>query len=413
MYPISQKDRDIVRTLAKQVAEIAALPEQQETKRLWKALNALKPVRPMIMIDQIPWHEMNVEEELTLQCEDSFCRGVETTLRRKLYSWKHMRADMVVEPFIEIPKVIRGTDFGIHVVDEQAITDSDNDVVGHYYVDQLQTEDDLQKIRMPVITLDEEATVQMQEKALVLLDGILEVHMQGCLPGFAPWDSIAQYRGVQNILYDLVDRPEFLHQTISRLTAANLCMLDQLEAKGLLGCGQSIVHCSGAYTDELPAPGYNPGKPRAKDLWTCGMAQMFSTVSPAMHEEFDLEYAVKWYSRFGLVYYGCCEPLHTKMNVVRKIPNLRKISMSPWVDVERGAREIGKDYVFSSKPSPAFLAGGIWEPEAVEKDLRNTLEKCTQYQCPTEFILKDISTVQYKPQRLWEWVDMAMRMVGR
>ena len=85
--------------------------------------------------------------------------------------------------------------------------------------------------------------------------------------------------------------------------------------------------------------------------------------------------------------------------------------MSPWVDVEKGAQQLGRDFVFSRKPSPAFLAWDIWEPDIVEQDLRDTKEKCDRYGCPFEFILKDISTVRYQPQRLWEWVDIAMRVV--
>jgi len=165
MNKIPIKDKEILRELANQVAEIAALPVQQETKNLWKALNGLKPVRPMVMIDQIPWHEMDVEGELVLRTEDSFCRGIEEGLRRTLYHWRYMLADRVVESYVEIPKVIRGTDFGISAVEQRAVTDPKNDVVGHYYLDQLQTEEDLQKIQMPEVVLDEEATAQLQEKA--------------------------------------------------------------------------------------------------------------------------------------------------------------------------------------------------------------------------------------------------------
>ncbi len=91
----SVQDHAILRELAKQVAEIAALPVQQETIALWKALNALKPVRPMVAIDQVCWNEMNVDDELTCRCEDGFCRGLEWRLRATLYSWRHMRADNV------------------------------------------------------------------------------------------------------------------------------------------------------------------------------------------------------------------------------------------------------------------------------------------------------------------------------
>jgi hypothetical protein len=93
------------------------------------------------------------------------------------------------------------------------------------------------------------------------------------------------------------------------------------------------------------------------------------------------------------------------------VPNVRKISMSPWVDVERGASRIGRDFVFSRKPSPAFLARDPWDPEAVERDLRETLEACARHRCAVELILKDISTVNYQPQRLWEWAEVARRVV--
>ena len=47
---VPSKDRQVLRELAAQVAEIAGLPAQQETIRLWKALNGLRPVRPMVAV---------------------------------------------------------------------------------------------------------------------------------------------------------------------------------------------------------------------------------------------------------------------------------------------------------------------------------------------------------------------------
>jgi hypothetical protein len=408
---INIKDRDILRELARQVAEIAALPVQKETIALWKDLNRLKPVRGMVMIDQISWHEMDVDGELTLQTEDGFCRGFETQLRRTLYSWKHIRADMVVQPFVNVYKAIHGAGFGVGVIEETAVSDPRNSVVGHRYIDQFKTEDDIMKIQMPIISYDENATKQTKEKAQELFDGILDVRIQGALPGFAPWDSIVMWHGTNNMILDMLDRPDFMHKIIGRLTDAYLSMLDQFEEKGLLGSDQDTIHCSGAFTDEIPAPGFDPQHPRAKDLWTSGMAQIFSTVSPAMHQEFEIDYAKRWFARFGLGYYGCCEPLDEKIDIIRNLPKVRKISMSPWVDLEKGAERIGRDFVFSRKPNPAFLAWDTWRPEAVEQDLRETKEKCNLYGCPYEFILKDISTVHYQPQRLWEWADIAMRVV--
>ena len=74
-----------------------------------------------------------------------------------------------------------------------------------------------------------------------------------------------------------------------------------------------------------------------------------STVSPKMFKEFEVDYASRLCARFGLVYYGCCDPLDRKMAEVRLIPNVRKVSMSAWVDQERGAAEIGISFI-----SPGF-----------------------------------------------------------
>jgi hypothetical protein len=143
-----------------------------------------------------------------------------------------------------------------------------------------------------------------------------------------------------------------------------------------------------------------------------GLAQMFSTVSPRMFKEFEVDYIKRLCERFGLVYYGCCDPLDGKMNEVRLLPNVRKVSMSPWVNQERGAAEIGSQYVFSRKPSPALLAWDAFHPENIREDLMATRAVCDRHGCPLEFILKDISTVRYEPERLFKWAEVAMQVVG-
>jgi hypothetical protein len=408
---LRKADLEVLRGLAQDVAEIAALPVQQETISLWKALNGLRPVRPLALIDEIPWHEMEVDGELALRTEDETTRTFELTLRQTLYRWRHMRADMVVTPVIDVPKVIRSTGFGVRMEETTLATDPHNDIVSHEYIDQLRDDDAVELIRAPEVELDAVATAQVEATAHQAFDGILGVRMQGWLPSFELWDDLVYWRGAQPVLFDLAARPEHMHAIASRYTDARLAMLDQLEEKGLLGCDQALIHCTGAWTDELPAPGYQAERPRAKDLWTYGMAQILLSVSPAMFEEFEVPYAARWYERFGLAYYGCCDPLHERVHLVRRIPNVRKISMSPWADVEVGAAAIGGDYVFSWKPNPALLAADSWDADAIEHELRRVVKVCEQAGCPLEITLKDISTVRYRPQRLWEWADIAARVV--
>jgi hypothetical protein len=141
-------------------------------------------------------------------------------------------------------------------------------------------------------------------------------------------------------------------------------------------------------------------------MWGCSNAQIFSEVSPEMHWEFAIEHDFQWMNRWGLTYYGCCEPLDKKMHLMRKIPNLRKISSSRWIDKARMANEIGSDYVMSYKPNPAVFAGDNWNPDDVREELEEVIE-AAEGTCHIEFIMKDISTVNYKPERLWQWEDIA------
>src|SRR5512137_1815138 len=75
-------DRDLLRRLAGELAAIAALPVHKERARLWQRLNDLQSARPMVWINEICWHEMNVDDELTLQTEHPWAREQEQELRR-------------------------------------------------------------------------------------------------------------------------------------------------------------------------------------------------------------------------------------------------------------------------------------------------------------------------------------------
>jgi hypothetical protein len=407
---IPNQDRMVIRELAKQTAEIAALPVQEEKRRLWRSLNALKPERPMVMIDQVCWNEIGHPDELEQRCEDPDCRYYEGILRRQLFQWRHFRVDMVVEPFIRVPMAITNTGFGMTVQEEIAVTDVQNDVVGHHYENQFKTMDDLEKVHMPVISHDEAESARRMAVACELFNGTLEARPYGADLYLSIWDPISTWMGVENALYTIIDQPDLMHALAERMTVGYLSMIDQLEDQGLLCGPQSLIHCTGAWTDELPAPGYDPAKPRTKDMWMFGLAQMFSTVSPRMFKEYEIEYTSRLCERFGLIYYGCCDPLDRKMKEVRLIPNVRKVSMSPWADQERGAAEIHGDFVFSRKPSPALLAFDSFDSEAVMADLQNTMDICLRHDCPLEMILKDISTVRYEPERLFQWAKVAMEV---
>ena len=408
-----EKDRAILRDLAGRAAEIAALPVQDEKRRLWRALNDLKPERPMAAIDQVCWNEMNIDGKLDLYCEDEECRSYEQALRRKLLQWEYFPADMVVEPFIKVHKAVNNSGFGMSQKEHTLAAFENSDVVSHKYENQFHSIDDVMtKIKMPVVGHDSMETKRRMDFASWLFDGIMPLREEGYHPYLSIWDPIATWMSVEGALYGLVDNPEMMHALVKSMADGYMVMLDQLEEQGLLCHSQDLIHCTGAWTDELPPPGFNPEKPRTKDIWMYGLAQMLTTVSPAMFEEYEINYMLPIFERFGLVYYGCCDPLEYKMKEVRKIPHLRKVSMSPWVKSrERGAEEIGRDYVFSNKPNPAFVAYDSFDEDLVRKDLETTKEICRRFNCPLEFILKDISTVYHQPKRLKKWADIVMAVI--
>ena len=409
--PFSENDRLIIRKLAGQVMEIARLPVQDEKRAMWRKLNRLEPVRPMVWINEIPWWEMQCGE-LACRCEDPFCRSVEGGLRTTLYLWNHMRTDMVVDGVWYSDCVYHDSGFGIEAQSVLGQTQQGYGFGSRNYIPVIRDEADVGKIQVPRITADWEATERNYQMACELLEGAMPVQKRGVTHiWFAPWDILVQWWGVTELMVDMVDRPAFVHEGISCMVEALCARLDQLQEQGMLSVsnGNHRVGSGGlGITDELPRPGYDGAHARPMDQWGTATGQIFSEVSPEMHWEFCLRHEMRWLERFGLNCYGCCEPLHNKVHILRRIPRLRRISMSRWVDVDRAAEAVGRDYIFSYKPNPAVFAWDKWEAEAARDDVRRVLERTRG--CVVELIMKDISTCRNEPRRLWEWCELAVEV---
>ena len=410
---LTQDEKDTLRRLAEEIAGIASLPVHREKARLWEALNDLHSERPMVWINEIPWNEMNVDDELTIRCSDPWARNHELELRKMLYQWRHMPGDMIVSDFIECPLVIHSTDFGIHEEVDSVKVDESSDIKSRHFHVQIREPGDLSKIKMPVIRRHEEVTNLIYETMCELYRDIIPVRKMGQAHiWFTPWDYLIRWWGLEEAMMDLIMRPDMVHEAVERMVDAWMIELEQFVEQNLLAldCNNCRIGSGGyGYTSELPGSDYDPTYVKPHNMWGCSNAQIFSEVSPDMHWEFALKHDLRWLERWGLTYYGCCEPLDRKIDLLRKIPNLRKISISPWNDLDRIVRDIGGDYVLSRKPNPAIFAEDNWNPHKARAELVEVLEKAGVV-CHIEFIMKDISTVRYKPQRLWEWEKIAMEV---
>jgi hypothetical protein len=411
---LGEGDKDVLRRLGEEYAAYGARDSASGKDALWRDLNDLNSRRPMVWINEIPWHEMDVDGELALRCAHPWARELETSLRRTIYQAKHMPGDMIVSPFIECPKVFHSTDFGIVEKVETAVTDTDSEVYSRHFEIQIKDFEDIEKIRMPEITYLATATERRYAAMRELYRDIAEVRLVGQTHiWYTPWDFLIRWWGISEALMDLVVRPDMVHQAYERMVDAWMTELDQLDGQNLLSLDANNTRVGSGgygYVSDLPGVDYDPDHVHPHNMWGCSNAQIFSSVSPAMHWEFAIEHDLRWLSRFGLTYYGCCEPLDKKMDVVSRIPNLRKVSVSPWCDSRTAVDAIGDRYVMSRKPSPAIFVPQPFDIEAAERQLREFLDPAREAGGHTEIIMKDISTVVYKPGNLWAWEKMAMRV---
>lgn len=412
---LEEKEKDILKELGQKIKTYAETDAASGKAKLWQKLNDLESVRPMVWINEIPWHEMNVADELTLRCNHPWARNLEQNLRRTIYQRAHMPGDMIVSDYIECPKVFSTTDFGIVEQTDTAYTDADNEIYSRHFKIQIQEPEDIRKIRMPEIKYMEKATRYNMEAMQDIFRGIIDVKLVGQTHiWYTPWDFLIRWWGVEEAMMDLIVRPEMVHEAYERMVDAWMTELDQFEELNLLSldCANTRIGSGGyGYTGELPGPDFDPGYVRPKNMWGCANAQILSSVSPGMHWDFAIAHDLRWLRRFGLVYYGCCEPLDNKIGLMKKIPNLRKISVSPWCDTQKITEQVGGDYVMSRKPNPAIFAAVSYDGDEAERQLTEFMEAAGDGH--VEIIMKDISTVGYHPENLWKWEKTAMKVAEK
>jgi hypothetical protein len=409
---ISAQDTAILRELAKQYAEIAHDEVNQERVQRIKDMHSLKQVRPPLWFEQLPWHELNVDNQLTLRSESPFARNLEWALRETLFRWKYFQGDMVVSSIFYIQKAFTESSMGISIQENTAISDygSKSGVISHDFHDQLDTEEKVDALKIPVIQAQPAIDREKRECASETFDGILPVEIRGHAIYYNAWDLITRFRGITNCLADMIENPELVHHTIKKFEQIYTSKFIQMQEQGLLDFRFPSMNCTPTYAHELPAKDYDGGTIRFKDLWWCGTAQLMVSASPAMNEEFNLQYLKPFMAKCGMSYYGCCEPLDKVIPYLKKIPNLRKIGASPWTNLKSQAEQMGADYVLSRKPNPALVARVI-DPDAIKKEITETIEICRENKTPFEYILKDISTVNSKVENLVEWTRIVTGVI--
>ena len=134
-------------------------------------------------------------------------------------------------------------------------------------------------------------------------------------------------------------------------------------------------------------------------------------ISPKMFQEFFLPYLADICQRVGLVYYGCCEPVHDRWDAIsRAIPNIRAVSIPAWANQKIMGEKLERKYVFSRKPKTWLIS--VQNPDwgAIRQDLEETLAAARD--CNLEIIYRDIYRIYDDHNYPCQWTDMVKATIN-
>jgi len=406
---ISPGDRDILRSLAERMAAMAARPGEALKRKLWTAHNDLQRTRPLVFCDpENGWNEIIREDDI--KCRGELARNWEMTLRKEVFWGESMGDDRIVEPVFDVAHVREDSDWGMH---ERKIGGGQG---GSYtWEAPLKNYDQMDQLRFPVITVDRQATDHLIGLARSIFGNLLKVRLRTrwwWTLGMT-W-TLVNLRGLEQIMFDMMDHPEELKQLMAFLRDGHLAKLDFLESNGLLAANHDGTYVGSGgfgYTRQLPQERFDPERIRTRDMWGFCESQETVGVSPEMFAEFVYPYQVPILKRFGLNCYGCCEPLDKRWPIIKDAPALRRVSVSPWAELKTMAGQLEDKFIFSYKPSPSDLAMPKMDEDLVRSKIRRALEVTRG--CHLEMIMKDNHTLGNNPSNATRWCRIAREEIER
>ena len=412
---LPQDDVRILRELGEWKARKAESAENREKIAAWKAHDAGTPgARVMVLAET--WYTEDGVHPVTdsdLRCKHEWGRWIERGLRQLQYEIEVLRDDHFALPWIEYSPNVWASDFGVPL----GIHRSAHGATAFNITDaQLTTLSDAELARLRARTFHHDPAAEARDRATLekVFGGILGVRRRN--NGWqmhAPITSTCIFlTGLDHFMTLMYDNPEGLHRLMAFLRDDQLSRLRYFEENGLLELNNEADYtgsgCMGT-SDRLPAKDY-AGNARFKDMWGFIEAQEAVGISPEQYGEFVWPYLRELALKFGQVYYGCCEPVDPVWEYVGALPNLARVSVSPWADEEKMGRCCrDRGVVYSRKPSPNYYIGEKLDEAGMRASLEKTVA-CTEG-CRMEFIQRDVMTTRGDLGRFVRWVELA-REIG-
>mgnify|MGYP002639951275 CR=1 FL=1 len=408
---IPVRDMDCLRRLAERKLEISATPANSERRQAWYDHDAGEHSRPMVLAETGGLRDKaRPVTDADLFCTSPWGRAVERSLRVEIYQFDVLQDDHVVEPRMCTGWKVAASDYGVQVVQHHA--EFDGALGARRWDSPIQDLDaDLHRLQQRTFTVDREATHAEVARLEHVFGQLMPVEIRGghwWTLGMT-WTAI-ELIGLENLMLAMYDQPDGLHGLMAFLRDDALAFADWLQTEGLLCRNDEndyIGSGSMGYTRTLARPGADAV--HTCDQWVLLESQETVGVSPMQFAEFIFPYQRDLAARFGKVYYGCCEPVHGRIDVLTQMPNLARVSVSPWADEARMAAVLGDRIIYSRKPNPTAVSTEVFDEAAILADLRQTLSIAGN--CRLELIMKDVHTLCEHPERLPRWVELARQAI--
>ena len=371
---------------------------------LWRRHNSFKGRQPLIYLRAFAFAEYF--DKSVLRCTDPTLRYYETELHQSLYRYT-LGDDYIIEPWLTMDAsyvMPMGQRWGVPVALGEKPAAG-----GAAAFKPVLLDEDFSCLKASKYKVDECATAERQERLEEALGGAMPVFVSRQGP-YSMWSGdistdLAKLRGLEQIMWDAYDRPDWLHKLLGFMRDAILDNIDAAEQAGGFSLADHQNQCM-PYALELADPNPNVTGVKCKDLWRFVAAQEFTGFSPSMFWEFILQYQQPIMERFGLSAYGCCEDLTGKIKYLKRIKNLRRIAVSPFADVRKCAEEIGNEYILSWRPNPSSMLARGLDESYVRKYIRKHLDVFKANGNVFDTTLKDVETVNHQPENVRRWTDI-------
>jgi len=405
-------DYSALRDTVARYLELANSPEQQIKREMWRDHNSLRFTRPPIYAFAVPYRE--IKDTIELKSEDPDARGLEFRYKSILKYGVELGDDAVYEPWMTIGAAVEPLRDRWGVLSELGEKPFEGGAAA--FQPQIVEETDIERLITRPHTVDEAATAREIDSMNEMLGGMMYVHAdrRGILSRVWYTDiatDIARLRGLDQIMYDAYDRPEWLHKLCKRMQTAILKSIDETEQAGDFSLAEQFDYVP-CYSHDLPDPDPHVRGVKTRELQMFFASQEMTCFGPEMFEEFCLNYQMPIMERFARISYGCCEDLTLKIPSLKKVKNLRRIGVTPFADIVKCAEQIGGDYVLSYRPHPTLVTHGFHE-DAARKSLRADFDVLMRNGCKFEVMLKDVETLSGHPENLAKWVKVVRQEIDR